>query len=649
MIGRARAGTSGAVRTVCGMLAAWALCGAALAAGAPPPSASSVEAAADAAWRQVSAHAAIPGAVVSVVGPDGFVFTKGYGVRDIRTRAPVDPERTLFQVGSVTKLFTAVLALQAVDAGRLNLDEDLRGRFSGLQIHDALPDPVTVRQLLAHRAGFDGDLSGVMTARREDAERLDPARMMRHLRRVRSPGVIPAYDNTGVGLLGEVAARSRGLSYRDAMRRFVLEPLGMARSSIGLPADREADAAACHRIEADGRITICAHTFMRPGFEGAGALATTGADMTKFMAMLLNGGRGANGPVLSSAAFADYVNLDQNRFAPGVPGMGALIEQTTLAGRAALFHTGGYDGFSSGLYVLPQQRWAIFVSVEEYAGLPRNQDFGFIFDQVKRAKVLAKSNGYKAVEDIAAAIAALTPPSAAAAAPKPSGPALPPARVAGFYTAARTQSPSFFDTLIVGPLFGATVKAAGPHAITLNGQALDWLGGGTYRARASGHIAAFKTTPQGLAFSPDSSGAYVKVSAWRSPLSAALFVLSLILFLIVAAVAALATGKGAGKGLGLRFLGVAAVACLCVGLELQAYPALWYGGASVLPIVAWRLLLDAALICGLVLVWRSAAVLRRSDPRVGWGRASVLVLVCLAFVGFLVESAGWGLIGRLTG
>ncbi|HWE46335.1 MAG TPA: serine hydrolase [Caulobacteraceae bacterium] len=615
----------------------------------PAPMQARVEAATDAAWAKiVAAHEAIPGAVVTVVGPDGLVFTKGYGVRDIRTQAPVDPNRTLFQVGSVTKLFTAVLALQAIDAGRLNADADLRGRYADLKITDRLKAPVTVRQLLAHQGGFDGDLGGVMTEKRDEALAFEPMRMKRHLRRVRVPGVIPAYDNTGVGLLGEVSARAFGLSYHDAMQKQVLGPIGMDGSSIGLPADREADAAACHRVEADGKITVCAHSYMHPGFQGAGALATTGADMAKYLQMMLDGGRGPKGQILSPKAFADYTNMDLNRFAPGVNGMGELLEEMTLADRPVLFHTGGYDGFSSGVYVMPRTHWAIFVSVEQYPGLPRYQNLDFIVDTLKRKPALDKSDGYKAVNDIASAVAELTPSAPPQTFSLPSTPLLPPAKVAGFYDAARAQSPSFFDDLVAGPLFGSTVVAQGPKAILVNGQPLDWLGGASYRARKTGKIVAFKPTSLGLAFSSDSSGAFIKVSGWRSPASAALFVLALIVFLVLAILAA-ACARKASRKTALIYLGVAACALIDVWLELQVYPQIWYGGAATAPIFLWRVLFQLALIAGLYALWRSGrALFNRTGERPGWLSATALVFASLGFIAFLIEAAGWGLVGRIA-
>ena len=622
------------------------------AAGAQSISPDVVETAVDAAWAKIHAATTIPGAVVAVVTPDRSLLIKGYGVRDIATQDPVDPHTTLFQVGSVTKVFTALLAARALDAGRISLDGDLRGRYADLVIADDLPQPVTVRQLLTHTAGFDGDLSGVMTDRRDEVLQVDPRRMQRHLRRMREPGILPVYDNTGAGLLGEVAARGFGHSFRDAMREQVLAPLAMDHSSIGLPEDGESAAAACHRTEADGRVTRCRHTFMRPGFEGAGALATTGADMAKFMAMLLNDGRTQSGPLLKPETFAEFDNVAANRFAPGVGGLGWLIEETVLAGRRALFHTGGYDGFSSGFYILTEQRLGIFVSVEQYAGLPRNQEPGYLFDLVRRKDALAKNNGYRAVAEIAAAIAELTPnpetSDGSRIAPE-SSPAFPPASVAGFYRSARSEANSFIDTLVLGALFGTTIKAVDARTITVNGQTQDWQGAGLYKSRATGQLSAFKHTKLGLAYSADSSGPALETSPLRGPLSAGLFILALLLLLVASASGASLTFGSVAAPLGFGMLAVAVSAVLYAVLELQVYPALFYGGYPLWPIVGWRLLYHAAMAGGLWISVLAVRLLLTAAPAAltMGGRISLAAVVAV-FVAFFASAMAWGTLGKLV-
>lgn len=630
-------------------IAALGLIGSCLpAAAAERLSPAAVQAAADKVWAHVHATTSVPGIVVAVVDADGPILVKGYGVSNIETKTGVDPGRTLFQVGSVTKVFTALLAGRAIDLHGLSLDRDLRGRYSDLKIDDNVPAPVTVRQLLAHEAGFDGDLSGVMTDRRAQAQSIDRVRMERHLRRVRMPGILPAYDNAGVGLLGEVSARSFGMSFREAMRQQVLVPLGMTHSSIGLPEDRETDAAACHRTEADGRATICPHTFMRPGFEGAGALVTTGADMAMFMTAMLNDSRGVNGPFLRPGTFATYWNMNTNRFYPGVHGMGWLIEETTLHGRRALFHTGGYDGFSSGIYFLPKMRIGIFVSAEQYADLPKYQNAAYLLDLLDRWQATFKNRGFLAVEGIATAIADLVPRDP----PDPNIgrsiadlPSVPPDAAAGYYRDARNDANSLIDRLVLGALFGVRVDAAGGRAISVSGKLYDWLGAGLYQSRADGTFLAFTPTKLGLAYSKDSSGAALRVSAWRTPLSAFLFMLLPVGLLFAASLGwFLARDRRASLAC-TTLAGVSVAIILYLVLELQLYPVIYYGGGPVWPIILWRTVYQIALAAGCAATFYAGSCLPARDT--GIGRRVAFALPVLLFAGYLVEAVMWGTVGSL--
>src|SRR5215211_421034 len=96
----------------------------------------------------------IAGAAVSVVKDGELFFAKGYGYADLENKIPVDPEQTIFRIGSVGKLFTWTAVMQLVEQGKLDLDEDIND-YLDFRIPDTYPQPITLKHLLTHTAGFE--------------------------------------------------------------------------------------------------------------------------------------------------------------------------------------------------------------------------------------------------------------------------------------------------------------------------------------------------------------------------------------------------------------------------------------------------------------------------------------------------------------
>src|SRR5688572_17852300 len=96
----------------------------------------------------------IPGAAVSVVKDGKLFFAKGYGYADIEKGIPVDPEQTVFKIGSVGKLFTWTAVMQLVEQGQLDLDADIN-TYLDFHIPDTYPQPITLKHLMTHTAGFE--------------------------------------------------------------------------------------------------------------------------------------------------------------------------------------------------------------------------------------------------------------------------------------------------------------------------------------------------------------------------------------------------------------------------------------------------------------------------------------------------------------
>jgi CubicO group peptidase (beta-lactamase class C family) len=167
----------------------------------------------------------VPGASVVVIRGAHVIETTA-GVVNARTRVPVTPD-TLFQIQSITKIFTATLVMQLVDEGLVDLDRPVNIYLPGFHTADPrASEHITVRHLLTHTGGFEGDLWQPTTS---GADALD--RFVRDLvtraRQHSPPGRRFSYCNAGFGVLGRLVETLRGSTYEQAFRRHLADPLGI--------------------------------------------------------------------------------------------------------------------------------------------------------------------------------------------------------------------------------------------------------------------------------------------------------------------------------------------------------------------------------------------------------------------------------------
>ncbi len=317
-----------------------------------------VESFIDAVMGEALARSYAPGAIVTVVEGDRIVLAKGYGVANVETRSPIDPQHTLFRIASITKLFTTVAALRLEEQGKLDLDADINRYLRRVKVPDTFAQPITSRLLMTHHGGFDTAV-GYMDFPDARAAKQTPEQMSWDLLRARPVTALPLYDNMAFGALGVVVADVLNTSYADAVRREIFEPLGMDQSVSGLPDDRVADAAHAHIRNAQWHAELIPHNLMPDSAQGGGDISTTAVDMGRFMSAMLSPGK-----LLGPAALAKMTDFDTWRFNPRVPGLGLGMWQYFYHGHAAEGHRGEINGFISRVAWFRAQNVGIFVSVD---------------------------------------------------------------------------------------------------------------------------------------------------------------------------------------------------------------------------------------------------------------------------------------------
>lgn len=301
----------------------------------------------------------VPGAVCSIVQGDEVIFAKGYGLNNVAENAPIDPATTEFEVASISKLFTGTAVMQHVEAGKLDLDADVNQYLKGFQIPDTYPQPVTLKHLLTHTAGFTENSMGM--GQREPLrpeQRLGDFLAAHMPPRVRPPGVLMSYSNYGVSLCGYIVECVTGEDFAEYVEKHILSPLGMERSSF-----RRGEAIATALAKpyqfrgGDFVEKINNYTIDYP----AGAMATTALDMTRFMRMHLNEGAWNGTPILRRET-AQRMHTQQFTHDPRLPGMAIAFFEERRNGHRALLHDGYLRGFASLCYLMPDDKVGVFIS-----------------------------------------------------------------------------------------------------------------------------------------------------------------------------------------------------------------------------------------------------------------------------------------------
>ncbi|HEX6580006.1 MAG TPA: serine hydrolase domain-containing protein [Actinomycetota bacterium] len=296
----------------------------------------------------------IPGLAVALVDADEALWVEGFGYADRQGSAPVTAD-TIFSVQSMSKLFTATAVMQAVAAGRLDLDEPITTYLPEFTVHSAFEEhperKITLRMLLSHTAGFTHE------APVGNNNELDPGDFDAHVRSIsdtwlRFPvGSGYAYSNLGIDLAGYILERVEGKPFAEVMRDSLLEPLGMDHSTFERTVIRSTDDRAVGHVDPYPVLPLDVP------MTAAGGLYTSATDLARFLRFQLNDGS------IDGRVVLDPKSMDEMRtvLAPsaGAPAGYALGVSRTRWNRWGqrpdlFFHGGGGFGFVSDLWWLPQ-------------------------------------------------------------------------------------------------------------------------------------------------------------------------------------------------------------------------------------------------------------------------------------------------------
>jgi CubicO group peptidase (beta-lactamase class C family) len=306
----------------------------------------------------------IAGAVVSVVKDGQVLFQKGYGYADFEAKKPVVPDQTLFRPGSISKLFTATAVMQLVEQGKLDLDRDVND-YLDFVIPKTYPEPVTLRQLLTHTAGFEETLKNLFVAHASDMKPLRTYLVNQMPARIFPPGKVPSYSNYGLTLAGYIVERVSGEEFEHYIDDHILKPLRMTSSTFDQPLPPQfAPQMSKGYLSASKKPRDFEFVQAAP----AGALSTTAADMTRFMLAFLQGGSVDGVDTLKPETVRE-METRQFELHSMICGLGITLMEYWLKPVRAIGHGGDTVYFHSDMVLVPDAHVGYFIS---YNSLGKN-------------------------------------------------------------------------------------------------------------------------------------------------------------------------------------------------------------------------------------------------------------------------------------
>jgi CubicO group peptidase (beta-lactamase class C family) len=315
----------------------------------------------------------IPGVSLAVVEGDRITHLRGFGQARPQGEAP--SPQTPFVLGSTTKSFTALVVMQLVEAGKIELDAPVQHYLPWFRVAEpAASAKITVRHLLNQTSGLPGT-AGMIALTNLDASPGTAERQARALsgQRLNCPvGAAFEYSNWNYNLLGLVIEAVSGEAYTDYVQHHIFDALEMRHSYTARAEAQRNGLAVGHRYWFTRRQAMPDQQIPQ-GSLPTGGLISSAEDMGHYLIALLNGGAYGHGQILSPEGIATLHHAAVPAIAAGIDmghyGMGWFISETDQT--EIVWHAGNLPDFSSYMALLPEARKGLVLLVNaDHYGFP---------------------------------------------------------------------------------------------------------------------------------------------------------------------------------------------------------------------------------------------------------------------------------------
>lgn len=328
----------------------------------------------------------VPGIAIAVVKDGQVVAARGFGVRKLGEPAKVDG-KTLFEIASNSKAFTAAALAMLVDEGKLKWDDPVVKHLPDFQMYDAyVTREMTVRDLLTHRSGLGlgaGDLLWWPTTTFSTDEIIEKLRYIRPATSFRNSY---AYDNLLYIVAGKIIAQKSGKSWGDTVRERILKPVGMNTTTTSLAENEGNPNASNAHSKIKDKITAV-KSMPVANAVGAVGINTNAEDIAKWMQVLLDNGRvagarDADGKELRlwsdaqaremwTAQTPMKINTPKPPLAATKPNFyayGLGFQLRDYKGQLVAMHGGALQGFYSRVLLVPESKLGIAILTNAESG-----------------------------------------------------------------------------------------------------------------------------------------------------------------------------------------------------------------------------------------------------------------------------------------
>ena len=299
----------------------------------------------------------LPALSIVLVDDQQTVWARAFGQSDPERKKPATIE-TLFRIGSVSKLFTDIAIMQMVERGALDLDEPVTEYIAEFQPKNPFGTPINLRQLMSHRSGLLREPPAGNYFETSEPSLADTVLSLNQTELIHEPETRTKYSNAGIAVVGYVLEKTQGKPFAEYMKEAVLEPMGLERSSFAPEPGLVKDLAKAYMWTLDGDMFV-APTF-EIGMSPAGCMYSTVTDLSRFISVLIDRGKGVRGPVIQPETLEkmwtpQYAEPGQKE------GFGLGFHVSEIDGQRCVSHDGAIYGFATSLNVLPEAKLGVSV------------------------------------------------------------------------------------------------------------------------------------------------------------------------------------------------------------------------------------------------------------------------------------------------